>query len=412
MNKVENQQFKTSHIQVKKFGGTSVGSIERIERVADRLLEDYKTGPFPVIVVSAMSGETNRLAQLGYSVTPNPQGPAYDMLLSSGEQVSIALLSMALEKRGLRAKPLLAHQIGIQTDSIYSKARIQSVNADKLRFHIENREIPVVAGFQGVSSEGVLTTLGRGGGDTTAVALACALGCESCEIYTDVPAIFSADPRLIQEAKEIPRLSFSEMMEMASLGAKVLHYRCIELAAKFGVKIHLRSVFEKREGTWVVPEVENMESPIVSAVTYERDTVIVKADPVPQGEGFLSQLFGALSEKSIIVDIISQSQVESGQRLAFSISESDLNPVEQILSEHLDEDANVHFLKEVSKVSLVGVGMKTHSGVAAQFFKAMAENNISIHLITTSDIKMSAVVDSQKVELAVKALHQEFGLDK
>ena len=319
---------------------------------------------------------------------------------------------MAIEKRGFKAQPLLAHQIGIQTDSIYSRAKIQNVETRRIFSLLEKQVIPVVAGFQGVSPEGFVTTLGRGGSDITAVVLAGSLKCEICEIYTDVPAIFSADPKVVSKAREIPFLKFSEMMEMASLGVKALHLRCVELAAKFGVKLHLRSTFENREGTWIVPEVENMENSIVSAVTYERDTVIVEAHPVSGGTEFLSQLFCRLSEQSIVVDIISQSQVESGYRLAFSVEESDCVEAENILKSFVEDLSKVHSLKGVSKVSIVGVGMKTHSGVASQFFDVMAKNHIDIHMVTTSDIRISVVIDSQYMELAVRALHKEFDLDR
>ena len=413
-----------SSILVKKFGGTSVGSIGRIEQVANRVVEDYQNGPFPVIVASAMSGETNRLVQLGHEVNPHSCGSAYDMLLASGEQVSIALLSMAIEKKGLKAQPLLAHQMGLQTDSIYSKAKIQAVDTSPLFSLIKRRVIPIVAGFQGVSPEGLMTTLGRGGSDTTAVALASVLKCEVCEIYTDVPAIFSADPKLVPKAREVPSLSFSEMMEMASLGSKVLHFRCVELAAKFGVKIHVRSTFERRAGTWVVPEIENtknmenmenmksMENPVVSAVTHEMNTAIVKAIPVPEGTRFLSELFYALSRKAIVVDIISQSQMKWGPRLAFSVSEEDLVQAEETVKECADGNLKVHSVKGVSKISIIGVGMRTHSGVAARFFDVMARNEINLHLVTTSDIKISAVIDSEHIKRVAPALHTEFRLDQ
>ena len=316
-----------------------------------------------------------------------------------------------MKKKGVSAQPLLAHHIGIQTDAIYSRAKIQNVETGCIFSLLKKQVIPVVAGFQGVSPEGFLTTLGRGGSDITAVVLANALKCEVCEIYTDVPAIFSADPKVVPQAREIPFLRFSEMIEMSSLGVKALHLRCVELAAKFGIKLHLRSTFEVREGTWVVPEVENMEEPIVSAVTYERDTVIVESHPIPGGTKFLSQLFGRLSEESIMVDIISQSPMESGHRLSFSVNKSDCREAEQILEDCLEGHSKAHSLKGVSKVSLVGVGMKTHSGVAARFFDVMAKNHINIYLVTTSDIRISVVIDSKHVTRAVQALHKEFELE-
>tara|TARA_B100000749_G_scaffold280707_1_gene278097 strand:- start:12563 stop:13780 length:1218 start_codon:yes stop_codon:yes gene_type:complete len=399
-----------SQIVVKKFGGTSVGSIERIEAVAERIHEDLLSGQKPIVVASAMSGETNRLVGLAHEMNPRYRGPAYDMLLASGEQVSIALLAMALEKRGVAAKPLLAHQLGIKTDAIFSKARIQSINADRLLDVVGAGVVPIVAGFQG-EVNGQITTLGRGGSDTTAVALAAAIGSDACEIFTDVPAICTADPRLVKNVKEIKTLEFEEMMEMASLGSKVLHFRCVELAAKFGVKIHLRSTFEKREGTWVVPEGEGMENPVVSAVTHDASTAVIKIFPVPHEQGYLSKLFIALAEKNIVVDIITQSQNEEGQRLAFSISEEDVPNAEDIVRTLFGEDIKVSVIKDMAKISTVGVGMKNHPGVAARFFKVLSDLDVPIHLVTTSEIKISAVIDRKNLEKSANGLHMEFTLD-
>lgn len=401
-----------SRIVVKKFGGTSVGSIERIEAVAERVCEDAKNGQSPIVVASAMSGETNRLVRLASDINPYYRGPAYDMLLASGEQVSISLLAMAMEKRGFKAKPLLAYQLGIETDSIFSKARIMSVNSEKLKSYINDGFIPIVAGFQGVTGDDI-TTLGRGGSDTTAVALAAAIGSNECEIFTDVPKIFTADPRLVKKARELDYLSFEEMMEMASLGSKVLHYRCVELAAKFGVKIHLRSTFEKREGTWVVPEGEVMENPVVSSVTHDANTAVIKLFPIKEkGQKFFTQLFTELAEKNVIVDIITQSQNEQGQRLAFSVTEEDLASAEIITKKLMPEGCEISIIKDLAKISTVGVGMKNHPGVAARFFKVFSEKEIGIHLVTTSEIKISAVIDKNNLEEAASILHTEFSLDK
>ncbi|MCB0392113.1 MAG: aspartate kinase [Bdellovibrionales bacterium] len=400
-----------SELVVKKFGGTSVGSIERIENVAERIMQDFQNGQKPIVVASAMSGETNRLVRLAADINPQYRGLAYDMLLASGEQVSIALLSMALEKRGLKAKPLLAYQLGIRTDSIFSQAKITSVDSDKLTDLVSKDIIPIVAGFQGVNPDGSITTLGRGGSDTTAVALAAALGCEQVEIYTDVPKVFTADPRLIPKAREISRLSFEEMMEMASLGSKVLHFRCVELAAKFNVKIHVRSTFETREGTWVVAEDEKMENPVVSAVTHDASTAIVKLFPVPFGPSFLALLFDSLANKGVIVDIITQSYNEEGQRLAFSVNESDLYMVDEVLKS-LSIDAKIVVLRDMAKLSVVGVGMANHPGVAARFFNVLSQKEVPIHLVTTSDIKISAVIDRKNLDKAAQSLHTEFELDK
>ena len=401
-----------SRIVVKKFGGTSVGSIERIEAVAERVCEDAKTGQSPIVVASAMSGETNRLVRLASEINPYYRGPAYDMLLASGEQVSISLLAMAMEKRGFKAKPLLAYQLGIETDSIFSKARIKSVNSEKLKSYIDEGFIPIVAGFQGVTGDDI-TTLGRGGSDTTAVALAAAIGSNECEIFTDVPKVFTADPRLVKKARELDYLSFEEMMEMASLGSKVLHYRSVELAAKFGVKIHLRSTFEKREGTWVVPEGEVMENPVVSSVTHDANTAVIKLFPIKEkGQKFITELFTELAEKNVVVDIITQSQNEIGQRLAFSVTEEDLANAEVITKKLMPEGCEIFIMRDLAKISTVGVGMKNHPGVAARFFKVFSEADIPIHLVTTSEIKISAVIDKNKLEEAASALHSEFTLDK
>jgi aspartate kinase len=398
-------------ISVKKFGGTSVGSIERIQAVAKRVAADFDKGIRPVVVVSAMSGDTNRLVALGEQVYPGHRGPAYDMLVASGEQVSVGLVSMAFEKLGYRAKPYLAHQLGIKTDSVFSKARIQSIDVSKILEDTENGVIPVIAGFQGVDEDMNITTLGRGGSDTSAVAVAAALQAQECEIYTDVPAVFTADPRLVPQAKEIPKLSFEEMMEMASLGSKILHIRSVEIGAKHGVRIHVRSTFEAREGTWVVPEGEIMEDAAVSAVTHETTTAVLKLYPLPEGSTILAKLFEQLAAQGIVVDIITQSLGEKGQRLAFSIPVDDLVQTQNIVREQLP-GVEIEVMKEVSKVSIVGVGMRNHPGVAARFFRVLSDQNVPIHLVTTSEIKVSAVIDRKDLEKAAQALHTKFDLDR
>lgn len=272
--------------------------------------------------------------------------------------------------------------------------------------------IPIVAGFQGVTDGDKITTLGRGGSDTTAVALAAALESGVCEIYTDVPAVYSADPRMVPEARELPLLSFEEMMEMASLGSKVLHFRSVELAAKYNVKIHLRSTFETREGTWVVPEGEKMEAPVVSSITHDAATVVLKLFPVPFGSGFMAQLFETLAEKGVVVDIITQSHNEEGQRVAFSVREEDLNPAVEVVKGLVGKETTVTRMETMAKISAVGVGMANHPGVAARFFRVLDRLSIPIHLVTTSDIKISAVIDRDNLPDAAKALHTEFGLDR
>ncbi len=389
-----------------------MGSVERIENVAERICRDMKNGQRPIVVASAMSGETNRLVRLATDIDPLYRGAGYDMLLASGEQVSIALLSIALEKRGVKAMPLLAHQIGIQTDAIFSKARIQSVDGEKLKKLVSDGFVPIVAGFQGVTDNFTITTLGRGGSDTTAVALAAAIGADSCEIYTDVPAVFTADPRLVKNAREIPKLCYEEMMEMASLGSKVLHFRCVELAVKFNVKLHVRSTFEEREGTWIVPEGDAMENPLVSSVTHDASTAVIKIFPIPMGTGFKSKLFQMLAEKGIVVDIITQSHNEEGQRLAFSVSEEDVLLAKKIVDEMVSKGTRVDVIREMAKISTIGVGMRNHPGVAARFFKVLDQNTIQVHLVTTSEIKISAVIEKESLSTAAEALHREFDLDE
>lgn len=406
-----------TEICVKKFGGTSVGSVERIESVAERILNESKKDPRPtVIVASAMSGETNRLVDLANKTHMGYRGPAYDMLVASGEQVSIALLAMALEKKGLKAKPYLAYQLGIKTDSMYSRARIKEIKTDLIMKDIENGIIPVVAGFQGVDEFDNITTLGRGGSDTSAVALAVALKASECEIYTDVPGVFTADPRIVPKAHKIDKLCFEEMVEMASLGSKVLHIRSVEIAAKFQVKLHVRSTFELTEGTWIMSEnslkeySEDMESPVVTSVTHDANTAIFKLAPLPGGVKTLADLFSSLSEKGIVVDVISQTELAQGQQLAFSVPVDDIFPTRQVV-EGKFEKVDCTVMDNVAKVSIVGVGMRNHPGVAAKFFEVLAKHNISIHLVTTSEIKVSAIVDRKDLEAAAKALHTAFGLD-
>ena len=397
-------------LSIKKFGGTSIGSIDRILSVADRIYECHQAGENMLVVLSAMSGETNRLVQMAHEVDPNYTGMAYDMLLASGEQVSISLLSIALNKKGLKAVPLLAHQVGIQTDSLFSAAKIQNINTKLILKLIEQKTIPLIAGFQGVNKDNQITTLGRGGSDITAVALSAALKQSACEIYTDVPSIYTADPRLIKSAKKIPQLSFEEMMEMAILGTKVLHFRCVELAAKFKIKIHLRSTFEKTSGTWVLPKEEIMESPIISSVISDMDTCMIKLFPIPSGIEFISNIFNKLAEKSIIVDVISQSYNSEGQRLAFSVKEDQVPIVLDILSSLLEKD-KITLIKDSAKISIVGVGMAGESGVAAQFFEALKKVSPNLYLITTSDIKISAVVDKKSSLPLMRELHKTFNLE-
>ena len=394
-------------IHIKKFGGTSVGSIERVERVADRIAQTK--GQKTVVVVSAMSGETNRLTHLAQQINPSHKGLAYDMLLASGEQVSVALLSLALEKRKVKTTPLLAYQVGIRTDSLFSRARIQSINTWPIKQCLRKGHIPLIAGFQGVTNGNTITTLGRGGSDTTAVALAVALKQKECEIWTDVPKVYTADPRLIKSARPIPKISFEEMMELSSLGSRVLHCRSVEIAAKYKVKIHVRSSYEEGEGTWILPKEELMEKPLVSAVTHDMNQVIIKINPAPRGTKFIAELFDKLAKQNISLDVISQSYNKEGQRLAFSISEEDLEESQQIVHKKIDPK-KVQVIKNLAKLSVVGVGMAHHPGAASRFFKALSQLGLRIHLITTSEIKISAIIDKKHLLPAERALHKEFKL--
>lgn len=406
-----------SKILVKKYGGTSVGSIERIESLADRLVRDIAKGEKPIVVASAMSGETNKLIALAEKIDPDYRGAAYDMLIASGEQVSISLLAIALEKRGVKAQPLLAYQLGILTDSVHAKARIKDINGEKLLKIVNDGVVPIVAGFQGVDEDDNITTLGRGGSDTTAVALAAAIRADECEIYTDVPAVFTADPRLVPKAREVSKFSYDEMMEMAALGSKVLHIRCVEIGAKYGVKIHLRSTFEEREGTWIVPEGEVMEQAVVSSVTHDANTAVFKLFPVPAGTQFLADLFKTLAARGVIVDIITQSEsdepsTKGQQRLAFSVTKEDVPLTRQVLKEMIKDGTQTNLIENMAKISVVGVGMRNHPGVAARFFAVLAGLNVPIHIVTTSEIKISAVIAQSDLAKAATALHTEFSLDK
>ena len=396
---------------VKKFGGTSVGSTERIGHVAALIARSRAEGRRPIVVASAMSGETNRLVDLAGQIDPHYRGPAYDMLVASGEQVAIALIVIALAKLGVEAKPLLAYQLGIETDRVYSKARIKNIQTRTLEDLLERSIVPVIAGFQGVDDEQNITTLGRGGSDTSAVAIAAALGLDTCEIYTDVPAVFTADPRLVPRAREIAQLSFEEMMEMASLGSKVLHVRSVEIGAKHGVRIHVRHTFQEREGTWIVPEGEILENPVVSAITHDGATTIFKLLHIPADTEFMAQLFSSLSAKGVSIDIISQSELEKGYRLAFSVTAEDEPLVRGVLKTFLPSGIEVQVLENVAKLSTVGVGMRNHPGVAARFFTVLAAQGVQVHLVTTSEIKISVIIDRSKLEAAARALHTEFNLD-
>ena len=397
-------------ITVKKFGGTSVGTLERIESVADRIVADKKEGESPVVIVSAMAGETNRLVGMAQEIHPQHRGAAYDMLLASGEQVSVSLLAMALEKRGVKCTPYLAYQLGILTDNQHAQARIRHIRTEKILEQVQAGTVPVVAGFQGVTAEEQLTTLGRGGSDTTAVALAAALNLSSCEIFTDVPAICSADPRWVPHAHEVKKLSFIEMLEMSSLGARILHVRSVEVATNYNIRLHVRTAFEKRVGTWVVPEEECMEDLVVTAVTHDTQQAVLELFPIEDGPQPLASLFRELSQEGIVVDVITQSRKEAQQRLAFSVPIGDVAKA-VVCVQAMFPKVQTKVLDQVAKVGVVGVGMRTHPGVAATFFEVFKECDVPIHLVTTSEIKIGAIIDRVHLHNVMQKLHTAFGLD-
>ena len=395
---------------VKKFGGTSVGSIKKIESIAKRLAEDKKRGEQSLVVLSAMSGYTDSLIQMAHKIYPQFQGEAYDMLLSSGEQISISLLSLALEKRGVKNKPLLAHQAGIQTSAFFSKAHIEAIQIEKVKELLKKKVMPLIAGFQGVTKQNEITTLGRGGSDLTAVALSSALKAKVCEICTDVSGVFTADPRLVPKAKKQKSLSFSEMMEMSYLGSKVLQIRSVEMAGKYDVKLHVRHAFKKEEGTWIINRKErDMEGSVVSAIAHDLNTLVIKFNKTPSGVNFLSKLFTGLGKEAVFVDIISQSAIGASSRLSFSIPKTDLKKSLSVLKK-LKVEKNISVINKVAKISIIGVGMASHSGVAGRFFSIIKKTKARLYLVTTSEIKISAVIDEKHLKKTARALHKEFNL--
>ena len=400
---------------VQKYGGTSVGSIDRIRNVARRVAKTYDDGNDVVVVLSAMSGETNKLVSLAHEMCDFPSEREYDVLVSTGEQVTIALLSMCLQSMGYKAKSYLGHQIPIVTDNIFSKARIDEIGDKNIREDLKNGTIIVVAGFQGVDRDGNLTTLGRGGSDTSAVAVAAALKADVCEIYTDVDGVYTTDPRIVTDASKIDRISYDEMLEMASLGAKVLQIRSVEFAKKFGVVVHVRSSFNDNPGTMVTKEDEDMETVLVSGITYNKDEAKISVMGVPDKPGIASKLFTPLSTANITVDMIIQNVSNDGLTdLTFTVPNGDFKKALKAVEE-ISRDigaAGVRSDENIAKVSIVGVGMRSHSGIASKMFQVLSQEGINIQMISTSEIKVSCVIDAKYTELAVRVLHQAFGLDK
>ncbi len=400
---------------VQKYGGTSVGTIERIRNVARRVAKTYDDGNDVVVVVSAMSGETNKLVALANEVCEFPSEREYDVLVSTGEQVTIALLSMCLQSMGYKGKSYLGHQIPMVTDSSFSKARIDKIEDKKIREDLKNGNIVVVAGFQGIDPEGNITTLGRGGSDTSAVAVAAALKADVCEIYTDVDGVYTTDPRMVPEATKLEKISYDEMLEMASLGSKVLQIRSVEFAKKYGVVIHVRSSFNDNQGTLVMKEDADMETVLVSGISYNKDEAKISVMRVPDKPGIAALLFSPLTHANITVDMIIQNVSHEGfTDMTFTVPKADFKKALKIVEETAKEigAGGVRSDENISKVSIVGVGMRSHSGVASKMFQSLSQEGINIQMISTSEIKVSCVVDAKYTELAVRVLHEAFGLSK
>ncbi len=400
---------------VQKYGGTSVGTLERIGYVANRIAKIRKTGIDIVIVVSAMAGETDKLLKMAHSLSKNPARREIDMLLSSGERISSALLTLALQSRGIPALSMTGRQIGLQTDSTHTRARIRSIDAQRAHKMLKENHVVVVAGFQGINPEGDVTTLGRGGSDTSAVALAVALGAKQCEIYTDVDGVYTADPQLVPQARRLDVVSYDEMLEMASLGAKVLQIRCVEFAHKYQMPLLVKSSFKKGDkGTLICEEDPKMEQPVVSGIMCDKNQAKITLKEVPDQPGIAANIFEPLASASISVDMIIQNVSEQGHTdLSFTLAQEELNEAMTIMNKvakkihatHISSDA------KIAKLSIVGAGMRSHSGVAAQIFKTLSAHKINILMISTSEIKVSCIIEQKNSTLAANALHDVFKLE-
>lgn len=400
---------------VQKYGGTSVGSVERIHRVAERVVKAHQDGHRLVVVVSAMSGETDRLVRLAHEVTPYPDEREMDMLLSTGERVTIALLAMDLRGRGINARSFTGRQVGIITDGTHTKARIARITAERIREALAEGVIPIVAGFQGINERSDVTTLGRGGSDLTAVALAAALKADRCIIYTDVDGVYTADPNIVPTARRLNKISYEEMLELSSLGAKVLQSRSVEFAAKYGVPLEVKSSFQEGQGTLVTTEDADMERVAVVGVTGDRNQAKITIIGVPDRPGVAARIFGAVAEENILVDMIIQNVSQAALTdISFTVPRVDLQKAVGIVERAAKEiDAkSVAVTESIAKVSIVGVGMRSHSGVAAKMFEVLSRENVNIMMISTSEIKISCVIDEKYLELAMRALHAAFGLDQ
>jgi len=400
---------------VQKYGGTSVANAERLKNVARRICRTKEQGHDVVVVVSAASGTTDKLISMAREITDDPHGREYDMLVSTGEQISVALLAMTTQGLGYKAISMTGYQVGILTDSIHTKARIIDISADKVLHRLKEGYVVVIAGFQGVDINGNITTLGRGGSDTSAVAVAAALKADLCEIYTDVDGVYTADPRIVPSARKLDRINADEMLELASLGATVLQLRSVEFAKRYNVPLAVRSSFTEDPGTLIVQESTNMEQTKITGVALLKDQARVNIFNVPDRPGVAAKIFGAIAKTHVGVDMIVQSQNKQGNPdMSFSISRQDLKKAEQALHEVIKElgAGGITFEEGFAKVSVVGIGMRDHPGVAAEVFDALASNNINIEMISTSEIKISCLVKEEAAEAGVRAVHDRFKLEE
>ncbi len=400
---------------VQKYGGTSVGTLDRIQHVAQRIARIRKTGTQVVVVVSAMAGETDKLVKMAHQICDNPERREMDLLLSSGERISSALLTMALQARGIPAISMTGRQIGLQTDSVHTRARIKQIDAKRAKRALKENNVIVVAGFQGINEQGDVTTLGRGGSDTSAVALAVALSASQCEIYTDVDGVYTADPRMVPKAKKLDVVSYDEMLEMASLGAKVLQIRCVEFAHKFQMPLVVKSSFiEGGKGTLICEEDSNMEQPVVSGIMYDKNQAKITLKEVPDQPGIAANIFGSIADAGLSVDMIIQNiSAEGHTDLSFTLGREELSEAMVIMEKVAKKIRAVSVTADskIAKISIVGAGMRSHSGVAAKIFKSLSKEKINILMISTSEIKVSCIIEQKNTKAAVTALHTAFGLD-
>ena len=401
---------------VQKYGGTSVGSVSRIKAVAEKVAAKHRAGDKIVVAVSAMSGETNRLIELAKEIHEQPNLREMDVLVSTGEQVTIALLCMALEAEGISARSYTGGQVRILTDNAHGKARIKEIDGHRIHGDLDAGRVVVVAGFQGIDDEGNITTLGRGGSDTTAVALAAALKADECQIYTDVDGVYTTDPRVVAEARRLDKITFEEMLEMASQGSKILQIRSVEFAGKYNVPLRVMSSFEDGPGTLIsLEDNDQMEEPVVSGIAFNRDEAKLTIRGIPDQPGVAYKVLGAISEANIEIDVIVQNVAkDNSATITFTVHRNDLKQASELLEQIASDLGALEVTSDnrIVKISIVGVGMRSHAGVAAKMFEALAAEGINIQLITTSEIKITVVIEERYLELAVRSLHSAFGLEQ